>query len=79
MFHILLLKIYAYAGIISIYSTLMGEQFLIDALVIDCSLSAMQLMLVYDTVPMLGYDIVKFRDTFDTPDNLINIPMIAIG
>lgn len=51
---------------------------------IDAGLVSMQLMLVarakgYDTVPMGGYDHVKFVEAFDIPERYAPIMLIAIG
>lgn len=51
---------------------------------IDAGLVSMQLMLVarakgYDTVPMGGYDQVKFVEAFDIPERYAPIMLIAIG
>jgi nitroreductase len=55
-----------------------------DLVVIDASLSAMQLMLVakakgYDTVPMIGYNTEKLRKILNIPDRYVNVLMIPIG
>ncbi|MES5952434.1 nitroreductase family protein [Bacillus fungorum] len=51
---------------------------------LDGGLLAMQLMLAakargYDTVPMLGYNVEKFRKAFNVPENLTDVLMIALG
>ncbi|NMM50939.1 nitroreductase family protein [Paenibacillus aquistagni] len=51
---------------------------------IDGGLVSMQLMLSarargYDTVPMGGFDGVKFKETFNVPEHYENIMLIAIG
>lgn len=61
-----------------------SEQALREGLLIDGSLSAMQLMLAakargYDTVPMLGFNSEELRKTFKIPDNFSIVLMIPIG
>ncbi|MGE7951249.1 nitroreductase family protein [Lysinibacillus xylanilyticus] len=61
-----------------------SEQTKREWLMIDSSLAAMQFMLAakargYDTVPMIGYDVEKFRKEFNIPKNLVNVVMIALG
>ncbi|MEO3946434.1 nitroreductase family protein [Gorillibacterium sp. CAU 1737] len=51
---------------------------------VDGGLVSMQLMLVakahgYDTVPMGGYDSVKFKDAFHVPERYVPVMLIAIG
>ncbi|MGG4478565.1 nitroreductase family protein [Paenibacillus illinoisensis] len=51
---------------------------------IDSGLVSMQLMLVarakgYDTVPMVGFDQVKFVEAFDIPARYAPVMLIAIG
>lgn len=50
----------------------------------DAGLVSMQLMLIakergYDTIPMGGFDKVKFAERFDLPEHLFPIVLIAIG
>ncbi|PSL40146.1 hypothetical protein B0H99_106164 [Planomicrobium soli] len=50
----------------------------------DAGLASMQLMLIakergYDTIPMGGFDKVKFAERFGLPENLFPIVLIAIG
>jgi nitroreductase len=64
--------------------SMVTEQFLRDIMVTDCGLVSMQLLLAakargYDTVPMMGYDVDKFRKAFDIPDHLISLLIIPIG
>ncbi|TWT13219.1 nitroreductase family protein [Planomicrobium sp. CPCC 101079] len=50
----------------------------------DAGLVSMQLMLIakergYDTIPMGGFDKVKFAERFDLPEHLFPIVLIAVG
>jgi nitroreductase len=50
----------------------------------DCGMAAMQFMLAarakgYDTVPMGGYDKMKFVETFTIPDRYVSVMLIAVG
>ncbi|WP_230198870.1 nitroreductase family protein [Enterococcus faecalis] len=61
-----------------------SEQDSREKIMLDCGLVSMQLMLSakshgYDTIPMLGYDEQAFRETFEIPDNLVNVLMIVLG
>lgn len=52
--------------------------------VLDAGLISMQFMLIakakgYDTVPMGGYDAVKFAEAFNLPETLKPILLIAVG
>ncbi|WP_058303061.1 nitroreductase family protein [Gorillibacterium timonense] len=51
---------------------------------VDGGLVSMQLMLVakahgYDTVPMGGYDSVRFKEEFGVPDRYAQVMLIAVG
>lgn len=51
---------------------------------VDGGLISMQFMLVakahgYDTVPMGGYDSVKFKEEFHVPDRYVQVMLIAVG
>ncbi|MDR7001381.1 nitroreductase family protein [Neobacillus niacini] len=55
-----------------------------DIALIDAGLVSMQFMLVakargYDTVPMGGYDKLKFKEAFGIPERYLPIMLIAIG
>ncbi|UKS29366.1 nitroreductase family protein [Paenibacillus sp. HWE-109] len=55
-----------------------------NSVLIDCGLVSMQLMLVakargYDTVPMAGYDAVKFKAEFGISERYVPVMLIAIG
>lgn len=68
---------------LSLYGSLPNEK--ITSLVhFDAGLISMQIMLLakemgYDTVPMGGFDKVKFAEKFSLPKNEIPILLIAIG
>lgn len=68
---------------LSLYGNLTNEK--ITSLVhFDAGLISMQIMLLakemgYDTVPMGGFDKVKFAEKFSLPKNEIPILLIAIG
>lgn len=67
----------------ALYSNL-PEAVLKNIVHFDAGLVAMQIMLLakdmgYDTVPMGGFDKVKFAEKFNLPQNEIPILLIAIG
>jgi len=68
---------------ISLYGNL-SEEKLNSLIHFDAGLISMQIMLLakemgYDTVPMGGFDKVKFAEKFNLPKNEIPILLIAIG
>ena len=67
----------------ALYGSLQVEK-LTSLIHFDAGLISMQIMLLakdmgYDTVPMGGFDKVKFAEKFDLPKNEIPILLIAIG
>ena len=68
---------------VSMYSSLSDEHRK-QIVVTDGGLIAMQLMLIarakgYDTVPMGGYDKVKFAEAYQLPDHYVSVMLLAIG
>ncbi|WP_046232926.1 nitroreductase family protein [Paenibacillus algorifonticola] len=57
---------------------------LLSSVLVDGGLVSMQLMLAarakgFDTVPMAGYDVAKFRELMNVPENYTNVMLIALG
>jgi nitroreductase len=67
-----------------VYSSPAASQFSRDEAIRNASLAAMQLMLAakslgYDTVPMGGYNVQQFIETFKVPARYLPIMLISVG